>query len=99
MRRSAQVLVEATGPAAEVLAALRAVPGVRQVEAQPGEAVQAVVSTDPDRDLREALAAAIVGRGWRLRELRPKTLTLEEIFLALVTNAPENDEAPGHLPA
>ena len=99
VRRTAQVVVEANGPAAEVLAALRAVPGVRGVEAQPGDPIRAVVSTDPDRDLREALAAAIVTRGWGLRELHPQTLTLEEIFLALVTNAPENDETPGHLPA
>ena len=99
VRRTAQVVVEANGPAAEVLAALRAVPGVRGVEAQPGDPIRAVVSTDPDRDLREALAAAVVTRGWGLRELHPQTLTLEEIFLALVTNAPENDETPGHLPA
>ena len=99
VRRTAQVVVEANGPAAEVLAALRAVPGVRGVEAQPGDPIRAVVSTDPDRDLREALAAAIVTRGWGLRELHPQTLTLEELFLALVTNAPENDETPGHLPA
>jgi len=99
VRRATQVVVEASGPAAEVLAALRAVPGVRAVEAPPGDPVRAVVSTDPDRDLREALAAAIVSRGWGLRELRPQTLTLEEIFLALVTTAPEDDEAPGHLPA
>jgi ABC-2 type transport system ATP-binding protein len=99
VRRTSQVVVEATGPTTEVLAALRAVPGVRAVEAQPGDAVHAVVSTDPDSDLREALAAAVVGRGWGLRELRPKTLTLEEIFLALVTTAPEDDEDPGHLPA
>ncbi|MFN8644494.1 MAG: ABC transporter ATP-binding protein [Candidatus Binatia bacterium] len=71
VRRSAQVVVEASGPAAEVLAALRAAPGVRAVDALPGDAVHAVVSTDPDSDLREALAAAIVGHGWGLRELRP----------------------------
>jgi ABC-2 type transport system ATP-binding protein len=99
VRRAAQVVVETTGPATEVLAALRAVPGVRTVEVHLGEAVRAIVTTDPDRDLREALAAAVIARGWGLRELRPKTLTLEEIFLTLVSTAPEDDEAAGHLPA
>ena len=94
VRRSSQVVVDVNGPQAEVLAALRAVPGVRGVEAQPGPGAHAVVSTDTDRDLREDLAAAIVGRGWGLRELRPKTLTLEEIFLALVA-APEPERTDG----
>ena len=100
IRRAPQVMIEVNGPPAQVLPALRAVPGVRAVEAQPGEGTHAVVSTDPDRDLREALAAAVVSRGWGLREIRPKTLTLEEIFLALVATTPsEDDEATGHLPA
>jgi ABC-2 type transport system ATP-binding protein len=100
VRRAPQVVIEVNGPPAQVLPALRAVPGVRAVEALPGTGTHAIISTDPDRDLREALATAIVGRGWGLRELRPKTLTLEEIFLALVaTTASEDDEATGHLPA
>jgi ABC-2 type transport system ATP-binding protein len=100
VRQTTQVVVEASGPPAEVLAALRAVPGVRAVEIAPaGDGVHAVVSADVDRDLREDLAAAIVSRGWGLRELRPRTLTLEEIFLALVASESENDEAARHLPA
>jgi ABC-2 type transport system ATP-binding protein len=100
VRQTTQVVVEVSGPPAEVLAALRAVPGVRTVEVEPGgDAVHAVVGADVDRDLREDLAAAIVSRGWGLRELRPRTLTLEEIFLALVATESENDEAARHLPA
>ncbi|HSP99844.1 MAG TPA: ABC transporter ATP-binding protein [Candidatus Dormibacteraeota bacterium] len=95
VRRSTQVVVEANGPPAEVLAALRAVPGVRAVEPQPGDAAHLVVSADRDRDLREDLAAAIVARGWGLRELRPKTLTLEEIFLALVATPSESEWTEG----
>jgi ABC-2 type transport system ATP-binding protein len=92
VRQTTQVVVEASGPPAEVLATLRAVPGVRAVEITPGgDTVHAVVSADVDRDLREDLAAAIVSRGWGLRELRPRTLTLEEIFLALVATESENE--------
>jgi ABC-2 type transport system ATP-binding protein len=99
VRRVTQVVLEVNGPASEVLPVLRAVPGVRAVEAQPGDGTHALISTDPDRDLREDLAAAVVRRGWGLRELRPKTLTLEEIFLALVAAPHEDDETPGHLSA
>ena len=97
---TARVEVRVSGASGDVGAALRAVPGVRTVEVAPGgETVHAVVGADVDRDLREDLAAAIVSRGWGLRELRPRTLTLEEIFLALVATESENDEAARHLPA
>jgi gliding motility-associated transport system ATP-binding protein len=100
VRRSAQVVVEATGPPPDVVATLRAVPGVRAVDVQPGHgAVHAVVSADVDRDLREDIAAALVARGFGLREIRTRTLTLEEIFLALVATPPEDNEAARHLSA
>lgn len=100
VRSAAQIVVEVAGPREPILAALRALPGVRGVEAQPGDgSVRAVISTDPDRDAREAVAAAVVSQGWGLREIRPQTLTLEEIFLTLVTAAPEPDETVRHLPA
>ena len=56
--------------------------------------VPLTVTTTNDRDLREALATTVAQQGWGLRELRPVTLTLEEIFLSLVTQsaAPASDE-------
>ena len=56
------------------------------------DSVSAIVSTTPERDLREALAGCVARHGWGLRELRPKTLTLEEIFLALTA---DDGAAPG----
>jgi ABC-2 type transport system ATP-binding protein len=35
--------------------------------------------------VRRELAAAVVGRGWGLLELRPMRMSLEEIFLHLTT--------------
>ncbi len=100
LRHVAQIVIEAVGPREAVLATLRAVPGVRSVEPQADDGVvRALISTDPEHDAREALAAAIVTRGWGLREIRPRTLTLEDIFLTFVTAAPEPDETPRHLPA
>jgi ABC-2 type transport system ATP-binding protein len=88
VRGRTQIVVDVRGPREAVLAALRAEVGVLAVEAETGgdDGVVAVVSTDPDRDLREALAAAVSRHGWGLRELRPRTLTLEEIFLALTAD-------------
>jgi ABC-2 type transport system ATP-binding protein len=87
LRPRSQVHVEVRGPAAEVVQALRGVPGVLGIE-ECGNAdgvVALTISTARDRDVRETLAGTVTGRGWGLRELRPQTLTLEEIFLSLVT--------------
>src|SRR5262245_61462942 len=100
LRPTSQVHLEVRGPAAEVAKVLRAVPGVLAVDA--GRATDGTlaftVSTERDRDLREALAGAVTGRGWGLRELRPQTLTLEEIFLSLVGTDPSPVETSYETP-
>ena len=35
--------------------------------------------------VRKAIAAAVVGRGWGLIEVRPLALSLEDLFVRLVT--------------
>jgi ABC-2 type transport system ATP-binding protein len=86
LRPTSQVHLEVHGPSTEVTEALRTLPGVLGVEPQAvGDGtVQVTVTTERDRDLRETLAGTIAAHGWGLRELRPQTLTLEEIFLSLV---------------
>jgi ABC-2 type transport system ATP-binding protein len=86
LRPASQVHLEVRAPAAEAVEALRAVPGVLAVDAAAAAdgVVTLTVSTERDRDLRERLAGVIAGRGWGLLELRPQTLSLEEIFLSLV---------------
>jgi len=68
-------------------ATLAAVPGVTRVTASNGRGETGAweVESDEDRDVRRELAAAIVGRGWGLLELRPMRMSLEEIFLHLTT--------------
>ena len=105
LRTVSQVHLEVRGPAAEVARALRAVPGVLAIEqgAAADGAAAFLVSTERDRDLREALAGAVTRHGWGLRELRPRTLTLEEIFLSMIgtDSSPTavDHEVPRHLPA
>lgn len=106
LRRGSQFYLEVRGPRADVLGTLGAVAGVAAVELGDPTAdgtLALVVDTAEGGDLRETLAATVLGHGWGLRELRPVTLSLEEIFLSLVTAAPrgeeEVDEGPRHLPA
>lgn len=87
-----QTLVRAAGPRPEVLAALRALTGVREVIAQDGTADgpegHTFIVTAPDRAIARAVAQAVVSRGWDLYELRPVTMGLEELFVRLTSEQP-----------
>lgn len=79
------------GPAEAVRAALAALPGVSRVEAAApdGLAGTAFTLAAPDLEpVQRALAAAVVGRGWTLLEVRPLQATLEDLFVRLVGAAP-----------
>jgi ABC-2 type transport system ATP-binding protein len=97
LRRTSQVHVEIAGDWATVAPALQAIPGVSRVDrslATAGETVTCTVSTEVDRDLREAIAATVATHGWGLRELRPVILSLEDIFLSLVAQRDGAPKAP-----
>jgi ABC-2 type transport system ATP-binding protein len=79
--RRQRVVLRADGPAADVAAALRALPGVTLVE-QTGAAF--VLEAGGDVDLPRLAGDRLVQGGWPVRELRSETLDLEDIFLQLV---------------
>ncbi len=82
-----RTLVRVAGPRAELLAALRALPGVREVSVQDSEGSNQeghhLVVTSLDRAIAQELAQVVVSHGWALYELRPMTLGLEELFVRL----------------
>lgn len=88
LQKSTQVLIRVEGPAAEVVRVLGTVPGVQTVKQDSvgaGKVVTCVVESRKDRDVRQELAATVVKQNWGLLELRPVDLTLEEVFVRLVT--------------
>jgi len=91
LRQTSRIYLEVLGPADQVIARLRALPGVLSIEPLPatvGDVVALTVATAKDRDLRVELAACVSAAQWGLQELRPVALSLEAIFLSLVS-APE----------
>lgn len=98
MQGAATVFVQTDGPAADVQAALQNVTGVtRVVTAEPkGDVASFEVDTEKGADLRRELAAAVVTRGWGLLELRSMRMSLEDIFLSVITD--ESAEAPPAAP-
>ncbi len=63
---------------------IRSIPGVLGVRREDGKAGTFIVETDGARDVREEIVARVVGQGWGLLELRPITLTLEDIFIRII---------------
>ncbi len=96
LRQTSQIYIEVLGPAEQVIARLRALPGILSVEPSASAVAGVValtVATAKDRDLRAELAACVSAAQWGLQELRPVALSLEAIFLSLVT-APEPHRPP-----
>jgi ABC-2 type transport system ATP-binding protein len=87
LRGSEALHVEVRGPRGDVLKRLRSVPQVLDVRARDGADGRTTyaISSEIGADLRETIAATVVGAGWGLLELRPLDMSLEEIFLKLTT--------------
>ena len=94
LSQSDRIQVQVEGPAEAVLAELSRVPGVLSVnqKALVNGIGTFVVESARERDVRRDLSTAIMRRGWGLLELRGMGMTLEDIFIKLVT---EEETAPG----
>jgi len=100
LSQSQRIQVQVEGPAEVVLAELQRLPGVLSVDQK--SLVNGVgtflVESARGRDVRGDLSTAVVRRGWGLLDLRGLGMTLEDIFIKLVTEeeaaaAPEDESA------
>ncbi|MBM3301077.1 MAG: hypothetical protein FJY85_14120 [Deltaproteobacteria bacterium] len=67
---------------------LSSVPGVISVQPSDGTdsgEITVTVEAEPKTDVRPALARAVLEKGWDLTELRQLHLSLEDVFIDLVT--------------
>jgi ABC-2 type transport system ATP-binding protein len=86
LRGSETMYLQVAGPAEAVQSGLSRVPGVTRVAATAKDGlVDVEVDSERGRDVRRELAAAVVGAGLGLLELRPMRMSLEDIFLSLTT--------------
>ncbi|HEY2486703.1 MAG TPA: ABC transporter ATP-binding protein [Candidatus Binataceae bacterium] len=91
LQGSEQTQITVVGPVDQVRPALAAVPNVHEIQDRPVDATQPgacsfVVSSNGRGDeVRSALAACVVQKGWSLLEVKPLALTLEDLFMRLVT--------------
>ena len=86
-----KIRVQVGGDGAGLAEALQAVPGLVAVRTVSDGQFEVEVS--PGKDVRPALAQAVVNGGWNLLELRRERLSLEQIFIQLTREEPVTAEA------
>ncbi len=85
LQKSAQVFLRVARDGASMAEVLSRLPGVQQVTLQPGNDGGLMIETDRTQDMRGVIARTVVERGVDLLELRSVDLSLEDIFMHLVT--------------
>jgi ABC-2 type transport system ATP-binding protein len=100
LRGSETMYLQVDAGGADVASVLQRVSGVTRVAITDTkqQVVGYEVDSEAGRDVRRELAAAIVGRGWGLLEMRPMRLSLEEIFLHVTTEETPATAAPATEP-
>ena len=89
LRGTERIEVDIRGPAAQVMSALRDIPGVQEVTRTDREDVGIYnIETTSGADLREQISNLVHERGWGLLRLQPIQMSLEEIFLRLTVTEP-----------
>ena len=83
----ARVFIEVEGPSADVLAAVKSVPGVADVRvvSQTDGRSSLHVDGESGRDIRTDVARTVVNGGWGLLALQAENMSLEDIFIKLTT--------------
>ncbi len=87
-RKSSLVRVTVRAPEDAVKSVLASVTGVRSIESggppEDGE-TSLLVEAAPELDIRSAMSRAVVEKGWDLLALTPIDVSLEDVFIDLVT--------------
>jgi ABC-2 type transport system ATP-binding protein len=87
--KSASITVSfAAPPESEVLESL---PGITAAEPQREGRIR--ILYEPDRDPTDEIVRLSVEKGWKLRELRPGRMSLEDIFVRLTTDETAGEPA------
>ncbi len=83
--------IEAVGPSSLIISLLTRIDGVNQVHVQKeeGETATYILDTKTDGDIRGEVSFALARDGYKLLELKSIDISLEDIFIQLVTNEKE----------
>jgi ABC-2 type transport system ATP-binding protein len=87
MKGAERISLTVEGPVQEVREKLQEIDGVLNVQSEEAGGIQATYTVECtlNNDLRRVLAATVVSRGWGLLELRGVSMSLEDVFINLIT--------------
>lgn len=90
LRRSEKISITLKAPPADILERFRDVPGVEHVLTTP-DPQTVLIECALGKDIREDVARFAVEQRWGLLEMKPVSMTLEDVFLRLTQ---QEDELP-----
>jgi len=93
LQKTVKIVLEVSGPSREFSQAIENMAGVQKVSLETNGTSRFVVETDPGTDMRPEIAALAVQKGCGLLELRTMQLSLEDIFMQLVTEESSGEGA------
>jgi ABC-2 type transport system ATP-binding protein len=89
IQTSRKIHLTIQGPREEIMKALTLHPGVLRAEEKSDESSgRFLVEMDKDQDIRADLARSVIEKGWGLLEMHSQELSLEEVFVQIVTEEP-----------
>jgi ABC-2 type transport system ATP-binding protein len=94
LQKSAQIQIQLGGEVAELVPTLETLNGVHKVSMAVSDNKKLFVETDRSRDLRPDIARLVVDKGIDLLELKLVDLSLEDIFMQLVTEEHPQEDTP-----
>jgi len=92
LQKSAQIILQISGQVEKMISVLQSHQGVQKVAIESKDRGRLVIETDRSRDLRPEIARMVHAQGLDLLELRLVDLSLEDIFMQLVTEEPTQEE-------
>ena len=93
LQKTIKIVLELSGPVQEFAQAIENMTGVQKVSLVSNGTSKFVIETDPSSDIRPEIAAMAVQKGCGLLELKKMQLSLEDIFMQLVTEEPAEEGA------
>ena len=91
LQKTVKIVLEVSGPVQEFAQAIENMTGVEKVSLVSNGTSRFVIETDPSTDIRPEIAAMAVHKGCGLLELKTMQLSLEDIFMQLVTEEPSEE--------
>jgi len=92
LQKCAQIQLQVRGETTELAPALEKLSGVQKVSISNGDHPRLFVETDRSGDLRPEIARLVVDKGMDLLELKLVDLSLEDIFMQLVTEESSQED-------